>query len=131
MGYSYLRLGSVLTVLTDPSETYYDVLASTALSFCGPPATGGILCFQQTPNEMMSSVSSSDGSLLPPSEAHPAPAVTGLHMPQAGSALVAMWQATPGTFPWELNIFYQTVSGDIIQNADAAGTWVNSTLPVR
>ena len=48
-----------------------------------------------------------------------------------GSALVLGWLPTPGEFAFELNIFYQTENGDVIQNADATGVWVNSTLPVR
>lgn len=71
---------------------------------------------------------------MPPAEVsdtNPAPAVPDFQTPQQGSALLAAWQPTPGTFPWELTVFYQIESGDIIQNIDAAGTWVNTTLPVR
>lgn len=122
----------------DPSETNYSVKANTALSFGTvgtSPNTGGELCFQQTSNEIKCvSISSSNGTIMPPAEVsdtNPAPAVPDFQTPQQGSALLAAWQPTPGTFPWELTVFYQIESGDIIQNIDAAGTWVNTTLPVR
>lgn len=100
-----------------------------------PPNTEGRLCFQQTSNDIECvSTSPETGILIPPSEVSDnnlAPAAPSFQNPQQGSALVAAWQPTPGTFPWELTVFYQIESGDIIQNTDASGTWVNTTLPVR
>ena len=93
---------------------------------------GGVLCFQQTSSQLLcSSISPADGSLLPLSDDHPVPAGNDSLFPQQGSALVAAWTPTPGTYSKELTVFYQMENGDIIINTDAVGTWVNSTLPVR
>lgn len=138
--YGHPHLGSVLTVLTDTNEANYSVKADTALSFgtvgtgSTPPNPGGLLCFQQTSSEIQCSSISSAGTLVPPSnlsETETAPAVPGFQLPQPGSALLAAWIPTPGTYPWELNVFYQIDSGDLIQYADATSTWVNTTLPAR
>ncbi|CAD6582626.1 MAG: hypothetical protein ASARMPREDX12_000992 [Alectoria sarmentosa] len=128
--------------LHQTTEANYSVKANTALSFgavgtasTSPNPARDQLCFQQTSSEIKCSpISPSDGTLLPPSDVsdtEPAPAVPGFQIPQPGSALLAAWLPTPGTFPWELNIFYQIDSGDLIQYADATGTWVNTTLPTR
>lgn len=122
-----------LTLAIDPSQSYYPVNANTALSF-NEDTLGfhnRILCFRETSNETLcSSISSSNGSLLAPSEAHP---VTDSQQnpPQQGSALLAWWKPNVGTYALELDLFYQAESGDIIQDFDTGTTWVNSTLPAR
>ena len=50
--------------------------------------------------------------------------------PQSGSNTAAALFQRGGPDNGELNVFYQTNGSDIIQDADAAGTFENSTLPV-
>ncbi|KAL8783801.1 MAG: hypothetical protein Q9195_009268 [Heterodermia aff. obscurata] len=110
--------------VTDGGQNYYSIKTNTALS-----SPSGILCFQERSDGLICASLNPDGSLQGPSTSHP---VANAQSPrQGGSALVAWWQATPGTFPSELVLFYQIENGEIIQDIDATGTWVNSTVPAR
>lgn len=119
----------MLTTSTDGPQTSYSVKLDTALA--STVDVINYLCFQEVleaSTQIVCTGLESDGSLSSPSEAH---AVTNSPLPLQGSALVAWWQAEPGADPWELNIFYQAENGDIIQDADANGPWVNDTVPTR
>ena len=105
VGHSHLRFEPALTLSTDPVETNYSVKAKTALSYgAGSRSSGGNLCFEQASNEItFSSVSSSDASLLPPSDINP---LTSSSIARQGTALVLGWLPMVGIAPWELSLCY-------------------------
>lgn len=124
VGYSNLALDP-----WDPPQKFYSVQPATALA--STSAFGNVLSFKTVVGEsaqIICTQTESEGGLLPSSDAHP---VTVPPIPQQGSALVVWWQTEPGADPYELNVFFQTENGNIIQDADANGPWVNDTVPAR